>query len=593
MKSEKWSRTHNCGQLRGSDEGKSVTLMGWVASHRDHGGLIFVDLRDRWGVTQLVFNPSENSEIVESAKSLRMETVIGIRGVVHRRPDEMINASMPTGEIEVNVEEMTIFNHSKPLPFMIKDDCDAMDELRLKYRYLDLRRPVMKRNIFLRHRAAQSVRKYFDEKGFIEIETPFLMKSTPEGARDFLVPSRIHKGKFYALPQSPQTYKQLLMVSGFDRYFQIVKCFRDEDLRADRQPEFTQIDVEMSFITEEDIYNIIEGLIVRLFRDVLEREIKRPFQRLKFEESMARYGTDSPDLRFGMEIVDISDIVKDSGFRVFSEAVKSGGCVRGLCLKNGVPISRKRSDELNEFVRSHGAKGVVILQKKGDETGSGVAKFLTQKTIDQIEKRFDMQTGDVLFLVADDEDVCSRVLGTLRVKLAEEYDLIKGNQFAIAWIVDFPLLEWSDAEDRYVPRHHPFTAAVEEDVHYLDESPQMVRARAYDLVLNGYEIGGGSIRNHTRSMQERMFKILGIDEKTAQRKFGFLMEALELGAPPHGGIALGFDRLVMILAGERSIREVIPFPKTTSALSLMDGSPSEVDSEQLRELGIAIIKSST
>jgi len=583
---QEWKRTHLCGELRKKHSGQLATLVGWIASHRDLGGVIFISLRDRWGITQVVFDPSDNKTLAERAGALKTESVIGVQGKVNQRPQDMINPEMDTGEIEMSVEDLIVFNEAKALPFMIREESEASDELRLQYRYLDLRRPPVQRNMFLRHRAAQIVRRYFDEEEFVEIETPFLMKSTPEGARDYLVPSRIHKGKFFALPQSPQTYKQILMVSGYDRYFQIVRCFRDEDLRADRQPEFTQIDVEMSFITEQDIYDVVEKLMVRLFHETIGVQLNAPFPHLTYTEAMAKYGSDSPDIRFGMEIEDISHLVEKSEFGVFRDAIKKGGKVKGIRLQGAGSVSRKQVDRLTEFVKIHGAKGLVVIQKEGEEIRSPVAKFLSEDEMQSILKAFQISSGDALFLVADDDAVCCKALGALRKKLAVEWDRIPKNQFAPCWVVDFPLVEWNEEDKRFVAAHHPFTSPKKEDENLIVSDPGKVRARAYDLVLNGNEIAGGSIRIHQRDLQEKMFQALSIDSSTAERKFGFLMEALQYGAPPHGGIAFGFDRLVMLLAGEESIREVIAFPKTTSAMSLMDGSPTEVDPKQLRELGL-------
>jgi len=583
---QEWKRTHLCGELRKKHSGQSATLVGWIASHRDLGGVIFISLRDRWGITQVVFDPSDNKTLAERAGALKTESVIGVQGKVNQRPQDMINPEMDTGEIEMSVEDLIVFNEAKALPFMIREESEASDELRLQYRYLDLRRPPVQRNMFLRHRAAQIVRRYFDEEEFVEIETPFLMKSTPEGARDYLVPSRIHKGKFFALPQSPQTYKQILMVSGYDRYFQIVRCFRDEDLRADRQPEFTQIDVEMSFITEQDIYDVVEKLMVRLFHETIGVQLNAPFPHLTYTEAMAKYVSDSPDIRFGMEIEDISHLVEKSEFGVFRDAIKKGGKVKGIRLQGAGSVSRKQVDRLTEFVKIHGAKGLVVIKKEGEEIRSPVAKFLSEDEMQSILKAFQISSGDALFLVADDDAVCCKALGALRKKLAVEWDRIPKNQFAPCWVVDFPLVEWNEEDKRFVAAHHPFTSPKKEDENLIVSDPGKVRARAYDLVLNGNEIAGGSIRIHQRDLQEKMFQALSIDSSTAERKFGFLMEALQYGAPPHGGIAFGFDRLVMLLAGEESIREVIAFPKTTSAMSLMDGSPTEVDPKQLRELGL-------
>lgn len=583
-----WRRSHTCGALRRSDAGTTVTLMGWVASHRDLGGVIFIDLRDRYGITQVVFHPEGNTEMVETASRLKMETVIAVQGRVDARPEDMVNSKMDTGAIELNVQTLRVLNEAKTLPFLIRDDIDASDELRLKYRYLDLRRPAMQRNLIIRHQTAQCVRRYFDAQQFIEIETPTLMKSTPEGARDYLVPSRVHKGRFYALPQSPQTYKQLLMVAGYDRYFQIVKCFRDEDLRADRQPEFTQIDVEMSFVDEEDIMQIIEGLMVRIFDEVLGVEMQPAFRRISYDEAMAKYGVDKPDLRYGMEIEDISDMVADSGFKVFDGTVASGGRVRGLKLEGGAPLSRKQVDLLTEAVKPHGARGLVVIQMKEEGVASPIAKFLSPELLAAIAARFGAVTGDVIFLVADQESVCCSALGFLRTHLADEYNLADANCFVPCWVTDFPLFEYDEEAGRYTAMHHPFTQPKSEDIDALKSNPGAARARAYDLVLNGSEIAGGSIRNYRRDVQSQMFDALGIDEETANNKFGFLLEALECGAPPHGGIAFGLDRLAMFLAGESSIREVIAFPKTTSALSLMDRAPSEVDERQLEELGLLL-----
>ena len=583
-------RTHTCGSLTEKDVGKRVSISGWVANHRDHGGVLFVDLRDRWGKTQVVFRPEHPDDVYRQAGSLKLEWVVRVEGRVAKRPNDMVNPDMPTGEIEIDPESVFILNEAKTLPFLIKDEIDVSEELRFKYRFLDIRRPAMQANLLLRHRVYQSVRRFFDAEGFIEIETPFLMKSTPEGARDFLVPSRIHKGKFYALPQSPQTYKQLLMVSGFDRYCQIVRCFRDEDFRADRQPEFTQIDIEMSFVDEEDVIGMMERMMVNLFKEVKGVDLPSPFKRLSYEEATARYGTDRPDLRFGLEIEDVSQVAAVSGFKIFAETVGEGGAVRGIRVPDIGSLSRKQVDEFTSFVREFGASGLVTIQIGEEEIRSPISKFLKPESLTEMKVIFEAGPGDVIFLVAAPQGICSESLGQLRNRCADLYGL-RGEIDAPLWITDFPLLEWSETENRYMACHHPFTSPKESEIELLESTPQHVHARAYDLVLNGSEIAGGSIRIHRRDVQERVFKSLAIDQETAERKFGFLMEALECGAPPHGGIAFGFDRLVMIMAGESSIREVIAFPKTTSALSLMDGSPSEVDDAQLKELGIMRIQS--
>jgi aspartyl-tRNA synthetase len=583
---DSWKRTHTCGQLREGDKGKAVTLLGWVANHRDFGGVIFIDLRDRWGITQIVFHPEKGKSLNEAARNLTLESVIGVRGEVQARPHDMVRSNLATGGIEVTAVDLNVFNEAKTCPFQVKDPSDASDDLRLKYRYLDLRRPSVQNRILFRHSLAKAVREFFDNEGFVDVETPFLMKSTPEGARDYLVPSRIHRRRFYALPQSPQTYKQLLMVAGFDRYYQIVRCFRDEDLRADRQPEFTQIDVEMSFIDENDIIGVIERLVHTLFRRMLARDLPIPFPRMPYSEALRRYGTDRPDIRFGMEILDVGDPAGRSGYRIFEESVKAGGTVQGIRLEGVGPASRKTVDIWTEHVRGLGGKGLGVISMAEGSIQSPLTKFIAPDVMNELVARFKAGPGDVLFLVADKAEMCRTVLGNLRLALAQEYKKIPEQTFAPLWVVDFPLLEWNEEESRWEAMHHPFTSPREEDLPLMDSDPRAVRARAYDLVLNGSEVAGGSIRNHRRSVQEGVFRRLGMDPDLAQRKFGYLMEALEYGAPPHGGIAFGFDRLTAMMTGERSIREVIAFPKTTSALSLMDGSPSEVDSRQLDELGL-------
>jgi aspartyl-tRNA synthetase len=586
---EAWQRTHTCGELRTAHVGQKVTLCGWVHRRRDHGGLIFIDLRDRYGITQVRFDPEVNRAALERARALKNEYVVSVTGRVEKRPEGMVNPKLATGEIEVAASEVIVLNEAKTPPFVIADRTEASEELRLKYRYLDLRRPEMQENLLLRHRLYQAVRSYLNQQGFVEIETPFLMRSTPEGARDFLVPSRIHRGKFYALPQSPQTYKQILMVAGFDRYYQIVRCFRDEDLRADRQPEFTQIDLEMSFVTREDVMELVEGLMVHIFREILGQELRTPFPRLTYEEAMRRYGTDKPDLRFGMELFDVTDVVVGSEFKVFREVAENHGAVVGLCLPGGARYSRKEVDELTQFTVSSGGRGLVALKVQDGAVEGGIAKFLSTGEKTAILERSGARSGDLILLVADARETALEVAGNLRLYLAERENLIDRSVHRLAWIVDFPLLEWSDEEGRYVARHHPFTSPMDEDLPLMDSAPEKVRAKAYDLIMDGNEIAGGSIRIHTRELQRKMFRLLQISDEEAENKFGFLLEALEYGAPPHGGIAFGFDRLAMLLAGRSSIRDVIAFPKTNRAVSLMDGAPAEVDPRQLAELGIVVI----
>ncbi|MEE4311535.1 MAG: aspartate--tRNA ligase [candidate division KSB1 bacterium] len=582
-------RTHTCGELKGKNEDEKVILAGWVDKRRDHGGLIFVDLRDRYGITQLVFDPVKGDALFNKVKGLRHEYVIQIQGTVSMRPDGMINKNMPTGEIEVLVDDCTILNASETPPFLVEDDVSATEEMRLKYRYLDLRRKVLQRNLLMRHKIMNAMRNFLDDKEFIEIETPFLMKSTPEGARDFLVPSRIHKGRFYALPQSPQTYKQLLMISGFDRYFQIVKCFRDEDLRADRQPEFTQLDMEMSFIDEQDIFTVVEDLMAVLFKAILDIDIQRPIPRLTFSEAMSKYGVDKPDLRFGMEIRDIGQHVADCDFKIFTETIRKGGMVGALVLEGGARYSRKQTDGLNQFVVDLGGKGVLTAKVGDPGWDSSLSKFFSADDIKEVNRDINAKPGDLLLIIADEKKNVQRYLGHLRLKLGRDEGLIPEGSYALSWVTDFPLLEYDEDEERYVAMHHPFTSPQLDDVAELDQSPGNVKARAYDLVLNGHEIAGGSIRNHIYEHQMKVFSLLKIDQEEAKEKFGFLLDALKLGAPPHGGIAFGLDRLAMIFAGVNSLRDVIAFPKTTAALSLMDGSPSTVSKVQLKELGLKLL----
>lgn len=582
----KWKRTHTCGELRQKHCQQKVVLMGWVDRRRDHGGLIFIDLRDRYGVAQVRIDPS--SDAYEEAKKLRSEFVVAFYGTVHERPEGMVNPKLATGEIELIASDIEVLNSAKTPPIQVSGDNTASEDLRLKYRYLDLRRPEMQRNFMIRSKTYRIVRNYFSDNNFMEIETPFLMKSTPEGARDYLVPSRVWQGRFFALPQSPQTYKQLLMIAGFDRYFQIVRCFRDEDLRADRQPEFTQIDVEMSFIDEEDVFAIVEGLMAKVVKEILDFEIKTPIKRIPYDVAMNKYGTDRPDLRFGVEIENISELVRDCDFRVFSETVKSDKMVGGICAPGCARYSRKQTDDLIAWAKEQGAQGLVPIKVKGDDWDSSLNKFFSQELRQKISNAFNAKDGDLLLLVADKNEAALTILGNLRLKIARDEKLINEDEFNLSWIVDFPLFEYSQEEDRYVARHHPFTSPVSEDADKLLTNPAEAKARAYDLVLNGMEIAGGSIRIADNELQAKMFQALGISEQEAQEKFGFLLEALQYGAPPHGGIAFGFDRLIMILTGCNSIRDVIAFPKTASAMSLMDGAPAPVHQKQLDELGLKL-----
>ena len=587
-------RTHRCGALREEEIGKEVVLMGWVARRRDHGGVIFVDLRDREGLTQVVFNPQHNVEVHRKAEAIRTEYVLAVRGKVQSRPPDMINPRLATGAIEVMAEELRILNTSKTPPFQISvgpegnGTVETSEDIRLKYRYLDLRRPWMQHNLMLRHKAYQITRRFFDREGFIEIETPMLMKSTPEGARDYLVPSRVNPGKFYALPQSPQTYKQLLMVAGFDRYFQIVKCFRDEDLRTDRQPEFTQIDVEMSFIEEEDVFELIEMLMAEVFEGVLRVRISTPFPRMTYAEAMSRFGTDKPDLRFDLELVDVGPIVSGCDFKVFKSVLESGGQVKGINAKGCASFSRKQIDDLTPFVGQYGAKGLAWMKVTERGPESSIVKFFPQDTLNALSEVMEAAPGDLLLFVADRPNVVAQAMGALRVKLGQQLGLIEESQWCFLWVTEFPLLEYDEEAKRFEAMHHPFTSPVPEDIPLMDENPGAVRARAYDLVLNGHEISGGSIRISDHALQQKMFELLNIGPEEAQAKFGFLLEAFEYGAPPHGGIAFGFDRLVALMAGVKSIRDVIAFPKTNSAISLMDGAPTETTDHQLRELHIRL-----
>ncbi len=581
-------RTTTCGALQPENAEQEVVLNGWVNKNRDLGGLIFIDLRDRYGITQVVFDPQINPELVNQARRLSLEDVIAVRGHVRLRPAAAVNKELPTGAIEVLAEELEVLNEARPLPFLITDRSTGLEDLRLKYRYLDLRTKELQRNIAIRHRTYQSVRNFYNEHNFFEIETPFLMKSTPEGARDFLVPSRLQPGRFYALPQSPQQYKQILMISGFDRYYQIVRCFRDEDLRADRQPEFTQIDVEMSFVEEDDVMQMTENMLRRVFREVIGVELVNPFPRLTYAEAINLYGSDKPDLRFNMEIHTLNNLALRSDFQVFKNVIAQNGLVAGICVPQAETFSHKLINELSEIVKSWGAQGLAFIKITPDGGEGGVSRFLTPIFRELVEE-FKAQIGNIIFFVAGQGQIVLPALGNLRLEIARRLGLMTRGVFKPVWVTRFPLLEWDAEEQRFVAMHHPFTAAVPEEYHLLDSDPAIVHARSYDIVINGNEIGGGSIRNHTAAMQEKMFNVLGINSDEARTKFGFLLDALTFGAPPHGGIALGFDRLVMLMAGADNIREVIAFPKTTSGASLMDGCPSEVDEKQLQELGLKII----
>ncbi len=597
-------RTHTCGELRAEDVNKVVTLNGWVDGRRDLGGVIFIDLRDRYGKTQVVFAPQHNQAVYQIAKQLRSEDVISTTGKVERRPEGTDNKSLPTGAIEVLGDDLAILNEADTPPFPIEDEIDTSEELRLKYRYLDLRRHQMQSNLLVRHRMAQTVRRYLDSLNFLEIETPFLMKSTPEGARDYLVPSRIHHGKFYALPQSPQTYKQILMVSGYDRYFQIVKCFRDEDLRADRQPEFTQIDVEMSFVLEEDIYAMAEGLVKTLFKEVRGVDVATPLPRMSYDEAITKYGSDKPDLRFGLEIVNVTELLKGSQFKVFETGIQSGNLICGFNLKGQAGVSRKQIDDLTDLAKSCGAAGLVYFKVSAGSLESPTAKYFSDDQLKGLRESFASETGDLILIVTQPRKQIFSTLGQFRLEVARKFDLIDPKKDALLWVTEFPLLEWSEDERRFAAMHHPFTSPRDEDAAILDKGLEEfrskkrwtsenpvgdARARAYDLVWNGNEIAGGSIRIFQPELQKKMFGCLGISDEEAQTKFGFLLEAFKYGAPPHGGIAFGFDRLVMLFTGSKSIRDVIAFPKTSSAMSLMDEAPSEVSREQLMELHLKVI----
>ena len=580
-------RTMYCGLVREANIGETITLMGWVQRNRKLGGLEFIDLRDREGIMQIVFGEEINAEAFEKAKTVKPEYCIAVTGKVVKR--EAVNENMPTGMVELLGSSLKILSESETPPIMIKEGLDASEQIRLKYRYLDLRRPDMQNIFMIRNKTTKAIRDFLVENGFIEVETPVLTKSTPEGARDYLVPSRNYPGMFYALPQSPQTLKQILMVSGFDKYYQIAKCFRDEDLRANRQPEFTQVDMELSFVEEDDVMEVNERLIAHVFKEVVGYDVKLPIKRMTFKEAMEKYGSDKPDLRFGMEITDLTEAVKDVDFKVFTSALEIGGSVRALCLKGGASMGRKDIDRLGEFVKTYKAKGLAYIQLKEEGIKSPIAKFLTEDQMNKIISTMNAEKGDLILIVADKNSIVFQSLGALRLELAKKFDLIKDkNEFNFTWITEFPLFEYSEEEGRYTACHHPFTAPMDEDIDMIETDPGKVRSKAYDLVLNGEELGGGSIRIHTIELQERMLRALGFTEEQAWESFGFLLEAFKFGPPPHGGLAFGLDRMIMFLAGTDNIKDVIAFPKNQNAYCYLSEAPNIVDEKQLKDLGIKV-----
>ncbi|NQX69496.1 aspartate--tRNA ligase [Paenibacillus alba] len=581
-------KTHHCGQLTKDQVGQTVTLNGWVQRRRDLGGVLFIDLRDRSGLVQTVFNPDFSGDALAVADRARNEYVLAIKGKVVERDAETVNKNIPTGEIEIQVTEIEIMNAAKTPPFFIEDGVEVDESVRLKYRYLDLRRPEMQKTLMLRSKASNIFRNFLDSQGFIDVETPILTKSSPEGARDYLVPSRVHPGEFYALPQSPQIYKQLLMVSGIERYYQIARCFRDEDLRADRQPEFTQVDIETSFLSQDQLLEILEELVVKLMQETAQVEIPRPFQRITYADAMSKYGSDKPDLRFGLELEDVSDIVETSGVQVFANVVKGGGQVKALNAKGCGTWSRKEIDDLLPFAARYGAKGLAWIQVKDGEFKGPIVKFFNEAEIAALTERLGAEEGDLLLFSADKKKVVADVLGNLRLKIGRQLGLIDDSKFKYAWVVDFPLLGYDEEAKRYVAEHHPFTRPNEEDVQFFDTDPGQIRAQAYDLVLNGYEVGGGSMRIYQRDVQEKMFKALGFSPEEATEQFGYLLEAFEYGTPPHGGFAFGFDRLVMLITGRTNLRETIAFPKTANATDLLMNAPSAVDDKQLEQLSVRV-----